>query len=94
MYCPLQGVTAGEAGSGGEEAGPTSFANLRQLAGMPAPGPKPRKRGGGTLVSRLKAPAHRSGKEPAGSGQASQGASADAAAAAVAILAAGGRGAK
>lgn len=77
------------AGSTGDTvaAGPTSFANLRQMAGMP---PQHRKRAGATLVSRLKAPARRTGKEPAGSQP--EGVSADAAAAAVALIAGSARG--
>lgn len=81
---------AGGGSSGGAPSGPTSFANLRQMAGMPGAGAgQQRKRAGATLVSRLQPPAHRAGKEPVGSQQGS--ASADAAAAAVAALAAGGR---
>lgn len=91
---PLQG-TAGSGeeggGSGGSSAaaGPTSFANLRQMAGLPqAAGQvqQGRKRAGATLVSRLAAPAQRPGKESGPSG--------NAAAAAVAVLAASGRKAK
>lgn len=95
LLLSVQGDKAGEtAGSGGEAAaGPTSFANLRQMAGMSQAGSQPRKRAGSSLVSRLKAPAHRPGKEPVGSQQA-QGVSAHAAAAAVALLAGSARGAR
>jgi len=84
---PLQG----EDGSGGSAApGPTNFANLRQLAGMPGAGQQQqRKRAGSNLVSRLKAPAHRAGKEPVGSQPAD--ADASAAAAVAAVLATSGR---
>ena len=79
------GAGSGE-GSGGAPTGPTSFANLRQMAGMPPAGQQ-RKRAGATLVSRLAPPAHRKGKEP----QQGDGASAAAAAAAVAVMASSGR---
>ncbi len=82
------GAGSGE-GSGGAPTGPTSFANLRQMAGMPPAGQQlqQRKRAGATLVSRLAPPAHRKGKEP----QQGDGASAAAAAAAVAVMASSGR---
>lgn len=50
--------------------GPTNFANLRQLTGMGSGGPGGRgpKLPSATLVSRLAAPRHRLGKEPATGG--------------------------
>lgn len=97
LVCPLskpQGAAGsseegGASGGSSAAAGPTSFANLRQMAGLPqaaGQAQQGRKRAGATLVSRLVAPAHRAGKEPGPAG--------DAAAAAVAVLAAGGRKAK
>lgn len=83
------GTGSGE-GSGGAPTGPTSFANLRQMAGMPPAGQQQqqqRKRAGASLVSRLAPPAHRKGKEA----QQGNGGSAAAAAAAVAVMASSGR---
>ena len=57
--------------------------------GAGAAAPQQRKRAGSSLVNRLKAPAHRAGKQPAGSQPAE--AEASAAAAAVAVMASSGR---
>lgn len=90
---PQQGGRGSEGEAGDKADGPTSFANLRQMADMPAAGSKQRKRAGATLVSRLQAPSHRAGKAPVGSQPPAGGSAADAAAAAAALLATGGRGA-
>jgi hypothetical protein len=69
QLCP-RGMQTQQPGDATEAApaGPTSFANLRQLTGLPAGGAKASKpAGGSSLVSRLAAPKHRPGKEPLGS---------------------------